>query len=73
MQSRLIHIAAQQHIAELHRAADHRRLVHAATSGDDATGSHAVSAPRHAPASSVLFLRWLARKGHGRMGRSATT
>ena len=33
---------AQQHIADLHRAAHHNRLVHTATS------SHAVPAPRHA-------------------------
>jgi hypothetical protein len=38
-----LHIAAQEHIADLRRAADHYRLVHAATS---ATSSHAVPAPR---------------------------
>jgi len=43
MHSQLTHIAAEQHIADLHRAADHNRLVHAATS---ATSSHAVPAPR---------------------------
>ena len=37
-------VAAQQHIADLHRAADHDRLVHTATS------CHAVPAPRHAAA-----------------------
>ena len=43
MHPQLTLIAAQQHIADLHRAADHNRLVHAATS---ATSSHAVPAPR---------------------------
>jgi hypothetical protein len=51
-------IVAQQHIADLHRAADHRRLVHAATT---ATNSHAVAAPRHA-AAPAPFLRWLCRR-----------
>ena len=43
-------IAAQQHIADLHRAADHNRLVHTATT---ATSSHAIPAPRHAAAAPV--------------------
>jgi hypothetical protein len=58
-------IVAQQHIADLHRAADHDRLVHTATT---ATSSHAVPAPRHAAAAAaaaaaapVSFLRWLRR------------
>jgi hypothetical protein len=46
-------LIVQQHIADLHRAADHNRLVHTATS------SHAVPAPRHAAAAPVSFLRWL--------------
>jgi hypothetical protein len=46
-------LVAQQHIADLHRAADHNRLVHTATS------SHAGPAPRHAAAAPVSFLRWL--------------
>ena len=46
MHPQLTLIAAQQHIADLHRAADHNRLVHTATT---ATSSHAVPAPRHAP------------------------
>jgi hypothetical protein len=50
-------LIAQQHIADLHRAADHNRLVHTAT----ATSSHAVRAPRHAAAAPVSFLRWLRR------------
>ncbi len=57
MHPQLILIAAQQHIADLHRAADHNRLVHTASS---ATSSHAVPAPRHAAAAEpVSFLRWL--------------
>jgi hypothetical protein len=39
MHPQLILIVAQQHIADLHRAADHNRLVHTATS------SHAAAAP----------------------------
>jgi hypothetical protein len=61
MHPQLILIAAQQHIADLHRAADHNRLVHTATT---ATSSHAVPAPapRHAAAAApVSFLRWLRR------------
>ena len=60
MHSQLTHIAAEQHIADLHRAADHNRLVHTATT---ATSSHAVPAPRHAAAAAapVSFLRWLRR------------
>jgi len=52
-------IAAQQHIADLHRAADHNRLVHTATT---ATSSHAVPAPRHPAAAPVTCLRWLRRR-----------
>ena len=59
MHPQLTHLAAQQHIADLHRAADHNRLVHAATS---ATSSHAAPAPRHAAAAPVSFLRWLRRR-----------
>ena len=43
MHPQLTLIVAQQHIADLHRAADHDRLVHTATT---ATSSHAVPAPR---------------------------
>ena len=51
---------AQEHIADLHRAADHDRLVHTATT---ATSSHAVPGPRHAAAAApVSFLRWLRRR-----------
>jgi hypothetical protein len=52
-------LIAQQHIADLHRAADHHRLVHTATT---ATSSHAGPAPRHAAAAPVPFLRWLRRR-----------
>ena len=51
MHPQLALILAQQHIADLHRAADHNRLVQAATS------SHAGPAPRHAAAAPVSFLR----------------
>jgi hypothetical protein len=54
MHPQLTLIAAQQHIADLHRAADHDRLVHTASS---ATSSHAVPPPRHAAAAPVSFLR----------------
>ena len=49
-------IAAQQHYADLHRAADHNRIVRSATT---ATSSHMVLAPRHA--ARVSLLRWLRR------------
>ena len=58
MHPQLTLIVAQQHIADLHRAADHDRLVHTATT---ATSSHAVPAPHHAAAAPVSFLRWLRR------------
>jgi hypothetical protein len=54
-----LHIAAQEHIADLRRAADHYRLVHAATS---TSRSHAVPAPRNAVAAPVSCLRWLRRR-----------
>ena len=53
-----LRLIAQERIADLHRAADHNRLVHTATA---ATSSHAVPAPRHAAAAPVSFLRWLRR------------
>jgi hypothetical protein len=59
MHPHLTAIAAQEHLADLHRAADHDRLVRTATT---ATTSHAVPAPRHAAAARVLFLRWLRRR-----------
>ena len=56
MHPQLTFIAAQQHIADLHRAADHDRLVKAATA---ATSRHAGPAHRHAAAAPVSLLRWL--------------
>jgi hypothetical protein len=52
MHPRLTHIVAQEHIADLHRAADRNRLLHTATS------NHAAAAP-------VRFLRWLRRRRAG--------
>lgn len=52
-------IVAQEHIADLHRAADHDRLVHTATT---ATRRHTGPAPRHAAAAPVSFLHWLRRR-----------
>jgi hypothetical protein len=59
MHSQLAPLAAQQQIADLHRAADHDRLVHTATT---ATSSHAATAPRHAATAPVSFLLWLRRR-----------
>ena len=56
MHPQVVLIVARQHIADLHRAADHDRLVHTATS------SRAVPAPRHAAAAPVSFLHWLRRR-----------
>jgi hypothetical protein len=61
MHPQLTLIAAEEHIADLHRAADHNRLVHSATTATTATSSHAVPAPRHAAGAPVSFLRWLRR------------
>ena len=58
MHPQLTLIAAQQHIADQHRAADHNRLVDTAAT---AISSHAVPAPRHA-AAPVSLLRWLRRR-----------
>ena len=58
MHPQLTLIVAQQHIADLHRAADHNRLVHTVTTP---TSSHAVPTPRHAAATPVSFLHWLRR------------
>jgi hypothetical protein len=62
MHPQLTLIVAQQHIADLHRAADHDRLVHTATTATTATSSHAVPAPRHAAAAPVSVLHWLRRR-----------
>jgi len=53
MHPQLALIVAQQHIADLHRAADHDRLVHTATTAS----SHAVPAPRLVAAAPLSFLR----------------
>ena len=63
MHPRLTLIVAQEHIADLHRAADHDRLVHTATSSHALPAPrHAVPAPRHAAAGPVSFLHWLRRR-----------
>jgi hypothetical protein len=64
MHPQLTAIRAQQHIADLHRAADHDRLVQAATtvaSGHAATASHgdAAEATPRPTATPVSFLRRL--------------
>ena len=60
MHPQLTLIIAQQHIADLHRAADHNRLVDTAAT---AISSHAVPAPRHAAAAAPpSFPRWLRRR-----------
>ena len=59
MHPQVVLIAAQQHVADLHRAADHNRLVHTATT---ATSSRAVPARRHAAAAPVSFVHWLRRR-----------
>ena len=63
MHPQLTLILAQQHIADLHRAADHNRLVHTATSSHAVPAPRrAVPAPRHAAAAPVSFLHWLRRR-----------
>jgi hypothetical protein len=58
MHPRLTLILAQQHLADLRRAADHNRVVHGAST----TSSHAAPAPRPAAgAKRVSFLRRLRR------------
>ena len=59
MHPQLTLIVAQQQIADLRRAADHDRLVHAVTT---ASGSDAVAAPRHAAAGPFSFLRRVRRR-----------
>jgi hypothetical protein len=62
MHPQLTLIATQQHIADLHRAADHNRLTHTATTATSATSSRAVPAPRHAAAAPISLLHWLRRR-----------
>ena len=57
MHPELTLIVAQEHIADLHRAADHDRLVHAAT-----TAATPSPPPRRAAATPVTFRRWLGRR-----------
>ncbi len=59
MHPQLILEVGQQHIADLHRAADRDRLVHTAT---NAIGSDAVPAPSLPAAAPVSFLHWLRRR-----------
>jgi hypothetical protein len=59
MHPQLTLIAAQQHIADLHQAADHNRVAHTAAT---ATSNHSIPAPRHAAAAPVSLLRWLRRR-----------
>jgi hypothetical protein len=58
MHPQLRDIVAQQHLADLRRAADHDRLVQAAT-----TASNSDAAGRPVAAAPVSFLRWLRRLG----------
>ena len=64
MHPQVVLIAARQHIADLHRAADHNRLVHTATatSATTARSRHAVRAPGHAAVAPVSVLHWLRRR-----------
>jgi hypothetical protein len=55
MDPQLTLIVARQRVADLHRAADHNRLVHAAT-------SPAAPAPRHAAAAPVTLIHQLRRR-----------
>ena len=59
MHPRLTLIVAQQHIADLHRAADHDRLVQAATTD---TRSDAPAAGRPVAAAPVTLIRRLRRR-----------
>ena len=63
MHPQLTLILAQEHIADLHRAADHNRLAHTATSSHAVPAPRrAIPAPRHAAAAPVSFLHWLRRR-----------
>ncbi len=70
MHSRLTVILSQQHIADLHRAAGHDRLVNAATTA--AAGDHATASHRGA-ATALTFVRRLRHRAARRSSsRSAT-
>ena len=65
MHPQVVLIAARQHIADLHRAADDNRTVHTAPTAPTAptaTSRHAVRAPGHAAVAPVSFLHWLRRR-----------
>jgi hypothetical protein len=67
MHPRLTVILAEQHIADLHRAADHRRLVHTATT---AKPQRRPTDVRPVAATPVSFLRRLRRRlPHTQHGR----
>jgi hypothetical protein len=62
MHPQVVLIAARQHIADLHQAADHNRVVHTGTTATTATSRHAVRTPGHAAVAPVSFLHWLRRR-----------
>ena len=62
MHPQLALIVAQQRIADLHRAANHARLVHAATSQAAPATSHAAATTSHAAAAPVTLIRQLRRR-----------
>ena len=67
MHPRLTIILAEQHIADLHRAAEHHRLVHTATT---AKPQRPPTAGRPVAATPVSFLRRLRRRlPHTQHGR----
>ena len=65
MHHQVVLIAARQHIADLHRAADHNRLMRTpsnAITATTATSRHAVRASGRAAVAPVSFLHWLRRR-----------
>jgi hypothetical protein len=67
MHPRTLYLVAQQHIADLHRAADHDRLVHIATT---ATSNHAVTASdRASPVDATALPRPQCGEGQRRVAR----
>jgi hypothetical protein len=73
MHPRLTLILAEQHLADLRRAADHARVARVARVATSTTSSHAAPAPRHAAAKPVSFLHWLRRRLASRTHRSGAT